>query len=210
MLIPKTNASVSQAGQGVLGAATLPSGMAQYIKYAGQQVGSPNNQPQHSQQPGWMEKLVKVETKTLGAVQILIGLMHIGFGSVSAVLCPWISTLATTLGYPFWGGLFFIISGSLSVSAEKHATPCLVRGSLGMNITSAAMASVGIILYLVGLYVTPFDYSSSDYGYYWTKAASIVLVAVLLLFSILEFCIAVSSVYFGYQLTCCSNDQVNK
>nr|XP_034957460.1 membrane-spanning 4-domains subfamily A member 8-like [Zootoca vivipara] len=79
-----------------------------------------------------------------------------------------------------------------------------------MNITSAAMASVGIILYLVGLYVTPFDYSSSDYGYYWTKAASIVLVAVLLLFSILEFCIAVSSVYFGYQLTCCSNDQVNK
>ncbi|XP_033013420.1 membrane-spanning 4-domains subfamily A member 8-like [Lacerta agilis] len=202
VLIPQTNGSVIQAGQGVLGAVTLPPGTVQYIQYVGQQVGNPNNQPQ----TGWMEKLVKVETKTLGAIQILIGLIHIGFGSVSAVLCSWLLTLATLGGYPFWGGLFFIISGTLSVLAEKRVTPCLVRGSIGMNITSAVMALVGIILYLVELSVGPFYYYSYDSKYYWAKAVSTGFAVLLLLFTILEFCIAVSLAHFGCQLTCCSND----
>ncbi|XP_028593481.2 membrane-spanning 4-domains subfamily A member 8-like [Podarcis muralis] len=206
VLIPQTNASVIQAGQGILGTVTLPPGTVQYIQYAGQQVGIPNNQPQ----TGWMDKLVKVEAKTLGAIQILIGLIHIGFGSVSAVLCTWLLTLATLGGYPFWGGLFFIISGTMSVLAEKYATPCQVRSSVGMNITSAVMALVGIILYLVELSVGPVGYHPHDYEtgqiYYWAKAVSTGLAVILLLFSFLEFFIAVSLAHFGCQLTCCSND----
>nr|XP_034980041.1 membrane-spanning 4-domains subfamily A member 8-like [Zootoca vivipara] len=202
VLIPQTNASVSQAGQGALGAVTLPPGTFQYIQYVSQQVPSPNNQPQ----AGWMKKLVKMEAKTLGAIQILIGLIHIGFGSVSAVLCTWLLTLATVGGYPFWGGLFFIISGSLSVSAEKHATRCLVRCSVGMNITSAVMALVGIILYLVELSVGPFSFRSYDYEYYWAKGLSTGFAVVFLLFSSLEFCIAVSLAHLGCKLSCCSND----
>ncbi|XP_061468732.1 membrane-spanning 4-domains subfamily A member 15-like [Rhineura floridana] len=202
MFISPTSGNVIQAGQGIPGTVIQPAGTVQYVQFVGQPVGSPNNQPQQNPQAGLMEKLRKVETKTLGAIQIMIGLIHIGFGVVSIFMFDLCYTsLAAFGGYPFWGGLFFIVSGSLSVSAEKHLTSNLVKCSVGMNITSAVMAAVGTCLYICELIINRS----------WIRCFEPVGTAIaclLLLFSLLEFCITVSTAHFGCQATCYSSDTI--
>ncbi|XP_062973051.1 membrane-spanning 4-domains subfamily A member 8-like [Elgaria multicarinata webbii] len=198
VFIPPNGGNVIQGSQGGPGTFVQAPGMVQYVQYGG-------NPPQQNPQVGAMEDFRKAEPKTLGAIQILIGLIHIGFSSVSAVISGTnYVVLVTISGYPFWGAIFFIASGSLSVSAEKHPTSGLVKCSVGMNITSAVMSFIGIILYIVELAINPVDYL---HGYYWTTSVGTGLSVLLLFFSMLEFCIAVSTAHFGCQAACCKNDQ---
>ncbi|XP_054826000.1 membrane-spanning 4-domains subfamily A member 8-like [Eublepharis macularius] len=201
MLIPPIDANIIQEGRVIPGTIIQPVTATQYTN---QLHGSLNNHPQQSSPMGLWEKLHKVESSTLGAVQIIIGLIHIGFGSVSAVLWneyrPYIP-LATHGAYPFWGGAFFIASGSLSVSAENVRNTCLVQCSVGMNITSAIMALIGAILYTTELIT-----NLLDLDYYLTESVGFGLGFLLLIFSLLEFCITVSTAHFGCQATCCKND----
>ncbi|KAG8125488.1 putative Membrane-spanning 4-domains subfamily A member 12-like protein [Naja naja] len=105
--------------------------------------------------------------------------------------------------------LGFISSGSLCVAAANRPTHPLVRSSVGMNITSAIMSLIGIILYMCELIIyrsfaslscfTRKDQSKVCYG----------LSCVLLVFSMLEFCIAVSLAHFGFQAACGLDDLVN-
>uniref|UniRef100_A0A2K5TMU8 Membrane spanning 4-domains A15 n=1 Tax=Macaca fascicularis TaxID=9541 RepID=A0A2K5TMU8_MACFA len=85
--------------------------------------------------------------------------------------------------------LGFIISGSLSVAAEKNHASCLVRSSLGANILSAMAAFAGTAILLMDFGVTNWDV---DRGY----------LAVLAIFTILEFFVAVIATHFGCQATC--------
>ncbi|XP_019511493.1 PREDICTED: membrane-spanning 4-domains subfamily A member 15 isoform X1 [Hipposideros armiger] len=84
--------------------------------------------------------------------------------------------------------LGFIISGSLSVAAEKNHTSCLVRSSLGTNILSALAAFAGTAILLMDFGVTNWDVGR---GY----------LAVLTIFTILEFFIAVIATHFACQAT---------
>ncbi|XP_044272880.1 membrane-spanning 4-domains subfamily A member 8-like, partial [Varanus komodoensis] len=142
------------------------------------------------------------------AIQIVIALVHIGFASVSIVLFNHRYVLLTTIsGYPFWGSIFFIISGSLSVSAEKHLTPGLVRCSVAMNIVSTIMSFTGIILYVVELAISSLiNYPSDLHGYDLKESLNTGLSVLLFLFSLLEFCITVSTAHFGCQAACCNSD----
>ncbi|XP_073868648.1 membrane-spanning 4-domains subfamily A member 8 isoform X4 [Macaca fascicularis] len=78
----------------------------------------PNNQPQvhlvPGNPPGLMsnvnrqpvQKTLK-EGKTLGAIQIIIGLAHIGLGSImGTVLVGDYLSISFYGGFPFWGGLW--------------------------------------------------------------------------------------------------------
>uniref|UniRef100_A0A2R9AXY7 Membrane spanning 4-domains A15 n=1 Tax=Pan paniscus TaxID=9597 RepID=A0A2R9AXY7_PANPA len=82
--------------------------------------------------------------------------------------------------------LGFIISGSLSVAAEKNHTSCLVRSSLGTNILSVMAAFAGTAILLMDFGVTNRDV---DRGY----------LAVLTIFTVLEFFTAVIATHFGCQ-----------
>ncbi|XP_059960994.1 membrane-spanning 4-domains subfamily A member 15 isoform X1 [Mesoplodon densirostris] len=84
--------------------------------------------------------------------------------------------------------LGFIISGSLSVASEKNHTSCLVTSSLGTNILSAMAAFAGTAILLMDFGVTNWDVGR---GY----------LAVLTIFTILEFFIAVIATHFGCQGT---------
>ncbi|XP_068964614.1 membrane-spanning 4-domains subfamily A member 15 isoform X2 [Petaurus breviceps papuanus] len=84
--------------------------------------------------------------------------------------------------------LGFIISGSLSVAAEKHHTSCLVKSSLGMNIINVIASFAATAILLMDFGVTNWDVGR---GY----------LAVLTIFTILEFFIAVIATYFGCQAT---------
>ncbi|XP_054826320.1 membrane-spanning 4-domains subfamily A member 12-like [Eublepharis macularius] len=201
LFVPPNGANIVQAGQIIPGTVIQPEGLIQY-------AGQPLRPPYQNLQTGVLEKMLRVETKTLGAIQIMIGLTHIGFGAVAFILSTsghhyhhhYIS-MAAIGGYPFWGGLSFIISGSLSVAIEKHLTKSLVKCSVGMNITSAIMALTGMILYIVELLINMLDLD--DVG---TDSVGNGIGVLLLFFSLLEFCITVSTTHFGCQVTCCNND----
>ncbi|XP_045873561.1 membrane-spanning 4-domains subfamily A member 8-like isoform X1 [Meles meles] len=184
---------------------------------------SPSNQPQvhllpvnppglnlpGSEQP--VQRAFK-EAKTLGAAQILIGLIHIGLGSVMVtVVSGGYSAISLFGGFPFWGGIWFIVSGSLSVSAENQPqSSCLLNGSLGLNIISAICSVVGIILFITDLCLIPsYSYSVSYPPYYtWGVSPGVAISSVLLIFCLLEFCITCVSSHFGCQLVCSQHNYV--
>ncbi|XP_047375659.1 membrane-spanning 4-domains subfamily A member 8 [Sciurus carolinensis] len=183
----------------------------------------PSNQPQVHLIPGNPPCLVpsvnelaprKVlkEGKVLGAIQILIGLLHISLGSVMATVLPgFYLSISFYGGFPFWAGIWFIISGSLSVAAENQPnSSCLLNGSVGLNIFSAVCSAVGIILFITDISLVG-TYGNLDYYppfYNWGINPGVAISGVLLIFCLLEFCVACTSSHFGCQLACCQYNNV--
>ncbi|XP_050612977.1 membrane-spanning 4-domains subfamily A member 12 isoform X2 [Macaca thibetana thibetana] len=92
--------------------------------------------------------------------------------------------------------LGFIISGSLSVSASKELSSCLVKGSLGMNIVSSIFAFIGVILLVVDMCIHgPYQWVPSRQG----------ISAMLMIFSLLEVCTACVTAYFANQADTTTN-----
>ncbi|XP_032076911.1 membrane-spanning 4-domains subfamily A member 15-like [Thamnophis elegans] len=214
IFIPSNEANIIQMAPGLPNVGLQASGATPYPQYAAQQI--PTSAPQQVPQNGPLETFLKAEPKVLGAVQILIGLIHIGFGAVSLLSSSHeFRAFSANGGYPFWGGIFFISSGSLCVSAANSPNHTLVKSSAGMNITSAIMSLAGIFLYIADLigYSVSQRYSSlypRYSGEYTTDGLSTVgcgLSSVLLLFSVLEFCVTVSLAHFGCQAACCIDGQ---
>uniref|UniRef100_A0A8C6E7A2 Membrane spanning 4-domains A8 n=1 Tax=Moschus moschiferus TaxID=68415 RepID=A0A8C6E7A2_MOSMO len=194
------------------GYTVLPGGMSQVPLYPNYQSqvhvihgNPPGLWPSVSQQP--TERALK-EGKALGAIQILIGLIHLGLGSVmGTVLGGNYTAVSFYGGFPFWGGVWFIISGSLSVLAEKQSqSSCLLNSSVGFNIVSAIFSMVGISLFIVDLIITP-PYAYPDY-HTWGRVPGMAVSGLLLIFCLLEVCIASASAHFGCQLTCYQTNNV--
>ncbi|XP_070582562.1 membrane-spanning 4-domains subfamily A member 8-like isoform X2 [Erythrolamprus reginae] len=210
IVIPPNRENIIQMNPGYPGVPLQASGAIVYPQYGAQQLGIPTNAAQQVPPKGPLERFLNAEPKVLGAIQIMTGLIHIGFGAVSlSYLSPYYFNLSGFGGYPFWGGIFFISSGSVCVAAAIHPNPNLVKSSVGMNITSAVMASTGIILYVCEMALS----TDSRFTYDNTIILNVVrslnygFSSVLLLFSILEFCITVSLAHFGCQAACCTDHQ---
>ncbi|XP_032076901.1 membrane-spanning 4-domains subfamily A member 15-like [Thamnophis elegans] len=203
VVIPSNGENIIQTAPELSSVALQTSGATPYLHYGAQQI--PTSSPQQVPQKGPLERFLKAEPKVLGAVQILIGVIHICFGAalVSSISSLHFSThMFVVGGYPFWGGIFFISSGSLCVSAANRPIRGLVKSSVGMNITSAIISLLGIIQYLSNLimysYICRNNYPCSvGYG----------LSSVFFLFNLLEFCITVPLAHFGCQAACCIDDQ---
>uniref|UniRef100_A0A8C6V9K0 Membrane-spanning 4-domains subfamily A member 15 n=1 Tax=Naja naja TaxID=35670 RepID=A0A8C6V9K0_NAJNA len=124
IVIPSNGANIIQMAPGLPSVALQASG-AIPSQYMAQQLGISTSGPQQVPQGNPLERFLKAEPKVLGTVEILIGLIHIGFGAVSLssldsrTIYP---CLTATRGYPFWGGIFFISSGSLCVAAANRPT----------------------------------------------------------------------------------------
>ncbi|KAJ1192990.1 hypothetical protein NDU88_002296 [Pleurodeles waltl] len=105
------------------------------------------------------------EPKALGAVQIMIWVIHVILGGILCSLqyLP----MSVFSGVVFWGAVSFFISGGLSVAAaaRKNGSTCLVRGSLGMNIVSAIVAGTAFIIYSFDLAAPPYFYYSCSSFY---------------------------------------------
>ncbi|XP_028633328.1 membrane-spanning 4-domains subfamily A member 12 [Grammomys surdaster] len=90
--------------------------------------------------------------------------------------------------------LQFIASGSLSISAFKKFSHCLVKSTLITNIFSTVSSFVGVILFLFDLNINGHHYQN-----YWMVLSGRGIAGVLAIFSLLEFSIAWATVYFAYQ-----------
>ncbi|KAK7175583.1 hypothetical protein R3I93_002492 [Phoxinus phoxinus] len=127
-----------------------------------------------------LEVLLKSQTKALGTVQLMIGLLTLLFGIVSTV---WNGNSGAVLsGVYYWGSLTYIIAGSLCIAAENElistSRVCLIRGSYGMNVASAVTAAIAMIIILVDLAI-------------WTDNCSKGIAGVLFVFTLLEFVVSI-------------------
>ncbi|XP_054581666.1 membrane-spanning 4-domains subfamily A member 8-like, partial [Eptesicus fuscus] len=166
----------------------------------------PSLEPRRSMQPA--QRSFK-EAKVLGAIQILIGLIHIGLGIIMGTIMPGPYTAVSFYGgYPFWGGILFIISGSLSVASEQlPRSSCLLKSSMGLSIASAICSMVGILLLITDMVINSlYRQHSSPPCSSLFQAFGVATSAMLFIFSLLEFCIACTSAHFGCKLVCYSHN----
>ncbi|KAM3853645.1 membrane-spanning 4-domains subfamily A member 8-like isoform 1-T1 [Vipera latastei] len=206
-IIAFNGANIIQTAQGVPSGAVQASGAIPNPQYGAQPVGMSTSAPQQVPQKGRLEKFLNAEIKVLGAVQIMIGLIHIGFAAPAICLSA-AGYFVLSGAYSFWGGLLFISSGSLCVAGANRPNNSLVKCSLGMNITSAIVASFGILQYIIELSISgSSSLNNNSPENYWKMTVGICLSSVLFLFRLLELFITVSLAHFGCQATCCANDQ---
>nr|XP_006110366.1 membrane-spanning 4-domains subfamily A member 12-like isoform X2 [Pelodiscus sinensis] len=128
------------------------------------------------------------------------GFMHIGFGIVLTTITNVYTSVFVMGEIPFLGGVSFIISGCLSIGAEKSPTECAVKGSQTMNVISAIFALLGIVAFIIDLNINGLYHSNFDYYNYLVMAGNGISI-VLLIFTILEFCIAVATALFWCRAT---------
>ncbi|XP_059785721.1 B-lymphocyte antigen CD20-like [Balaenoptera ricei] len=92
------------------------------------------------------------ESKALGAVQIMNGLFHIALGGLLLIHAEVYAPICVTLWYPLWGGIMYIISGSLLAAVENNSMKSLVRGRIIMNSLSLFAAISGIIFLIMDIF----------------------------------------------------------
>ncbi|XP_037392302.1 membrane-spanning 4-domains subfamily A member 4A-like isoform X1 [Pygocentrus nattereri] len=160
--------------------------------------------------PDSLQKFLKSQPQALGTVQIMIGIITFLFGIVLTVVEPTISVYS---GVVYWSPLFYIITGSLTIAAEKKLNACLVKGSLGMNVVSIIIAATAFILLLMDLLVYQYD---PCYNYYECEIYNRLLQTrtygisgVLLVLSLLQLIISIFISAFGCKATCCTEPVVS-
>uniref|UniRef100_A0A8C6Y050 Membrane-spanning 4-domains subfamily A member 4A n=1 Tax=Naja naja TaxID=35670 RepID=A0A8C6Y050_NAJNA len=158
-----------------------------------------------------LKKFYQGEPLALGITQIFIGIMGIIFGIVLNVIEDHLFVY-TEIMMPYWSGILYIISGSLAVAAARNPKIPLVQGALAMNVISAVTA--GICIIFLGLGITFFRYqfeylcyrfgNESEDSSCHDNTVHIIegILAVLIVFTILEFCITISLASFGCKMLC--------
>ncbi|XP_056385965.1 membrane-spanning 4-domains subfamily A member 8-like isoform X3 [Hyla sarda] len=97
-------------------------------------------------------------------------------------------------GIPFWGPIFYIIAGSLTIAAQAKPSICLIKGSLSLNILTIVFSAIGLVLTCVDLGIIwcfPRRLCRSRIigGYF--------IDSILLVTNLLLFCLAMSLSVFG-------------
>ncbi|XP_019130736.2 membrane-spanning 4-domains subfamily A member 8 [Larimichthys crocea] len=180
-----------------------------------------------------LRRVQKSSQSVLGALHIMVGLLNIGLG---AILCNWGSgsswEMESTL-YPFWLGALFILFGAMSILSEKRPSPCLVILSVILNLAGVAFAIAAIILYSLNIAEIGLWWMCGSDDYYYSrhhtpsphediatekclegKALILMLFrginAVLIVLSVLELCVSISSAVLGIKALRSSEKKENK
>ncbi|XP_021065954.1 membrane-spanning 4-domains subfamily A member 14 [Mus pahari] len=141
---------------------------------------------------------LKGEPKLLGAIQILLSLVIIGFGIILALNFIFSSKkipLVILTGYPFWGAVIFFLTGLVTMFHDKPRR-ILKQDITTMNVLSSLTALAGIALTLLSftqqhrVCQTPSLEGPCVVG----KTLLLGILSVLLIITIVEFSISVTIV----------------
>ncbi|KAF1585668.1 Membrane-spanning 4-domains subfamily A member 12, partial [Eudyptes moseleyi] len=139
----------------------------------------------------------------------MTGFMHIGFGIVLTTLTNVYTSVFVIGEIPFLGGVSVRGVGPAGEGCpRRRAFPRpQVKGSQTMNVISAIFALLGIVAFIVDLNLNGLYRSSFDYYSYLVLLAGNGISVVLLIFTILEFCIAVATANFWCRATRLSSNE---
>ncbi|XP_077310747.1 membrane-spanning 4-domains subfamily A member 8-like isoform X1 [Lithobates pipiens] len=152
----------------------------------------------------FFQTFLKGKPKALGILVIVVAILEIGLGIALAFLVVGATLLS---GIPFWGPVFYIIAGSLTVAAQTKPNICLIKGSLSLNIFSSIFSMIAVILNIIDLatlrcYIYTYNYYSY-YSYYealqlcrQSLDAGYAVLSLLLVINVLLFCVTVSTSVF--------------
>ncbi|KAL1788026.1 B-lymphocyte antigen CD20 [Sigmodon hispidus] len=92
------------------------------------------------------------ESKALGAVQIMNGLFHISLGGLLMIPTGVFAPICVSVWYPLWGGIMYIISGSLlAATTEQTSRKSLVKAKVIMTSLSLFAAISGMIISIMDI-----------------------------------------------------------
>ncbi|XP_067264305.1 membrane-spanning 4-domains subfamily A member 15-like [Chanodichthys erythropterus] len=137
------------------------------------------------------------QPKALGTVQIMIGVVIFLFGIVRTTLYDDYD-ISVIIGITYWGSLAYISAGSLSVAAQNKLHVCVVKATLIMNVISAMTAAAAIVLMSIEIHF----HERRCYTYKKICSMKIWILAMFLVFTILQFIISICISGFACKATC--------
>ncbi|XP_059404950.1 membrane-spanning 4-domains subfamily A member 12-like [Carassius carassius] len=143
----------------------------------------------------------KAHPKTLGTLQIIIGVAIFLFGIVITIITFEMPVVIFS-GITYWGSLIYISAGSLSVAAQNKLNLCVVKASLGMNVISSITAAIAITLMSMDILIISTLYRSPN------KNFNMVIIGMLLVLSILQLIISIFISGFACKATCNTDSTV--
>ncbi|NXT05263.1 M4A4D protein, partial [Prunella fulvescens] len=148
----------------------------------------------------------KAHPKVLGTIHIFTGIVHTCFGIILTLSEHRNPSLPVASGIFFWLGILLLVSGSLLVESERRDSPVLVK--------TCCVVNVGVVLgtlVAAGIHGTaitrvtpgcerpaPFQRRPEWCQHMESKMLLNGLDSTLVLLGLLEFCVAVAVLAFGY------------
>ncbi|NXF25972.1 M4A4A protein, partial [Rhodinocichla rosea] len=148
----------------------------------------------------------RAHPKVLGTIHIFTGVVHICFGIILTLSEHSNPSLPVASGILFWLGILLLVSGSLLVESERRDSPVLVKACcvLSVAVVLGTLAATGIhgtaITRIVPGCGKPEPYQARPEWclHMESKMLSNALDSILVLLGLLEFCVAVAVLAFGY------------
>uniref|UniRef100_A0A671W2Q2 Transmembrane protein 176B-like n=1 Tax=Sparus aurata TaxID=8175 RepID=A0A671W2Q2_SPAAU len=160
-----------------------------------------------------LRRVQRFSLSVLGALHIMDGLLNVGIGVILSRGLFWLTDF-------FWLGPVFIFLGLMNILSEKYPSPCLVILNVTLNLFGVLFAIAAIVLYSIDIAVINLWWMCEEYYDYFshdstpsphedvmkeicmksrTMALMLIrsIIAVLIVLSVLELCIAISSAVLG-------------
>uniref|UniRef100_A0A1A7XJF7 Uncharacterized protein n=1 Tax=Iconisemion striatum TaxID=60296 RepID=A0A1A7XJF7_9TELE len=183
-----------------------------------------------------LRKIQRTSLSVLGALQIMIGLLNIGLGTILhlSYISYWIFS---GIGLPYWLGVLIILFGIMCILSERYPSPCLVILNVTLSVAGIAFAITGIVFYSLFVawsYNWWSNCNQSDYYYSYRRTTpspsseeinmrnkcleveALIrmllcgIYGVLIILSVLELCVAISVIVMGIKALRNRNKEKNK
>ncbi|NXN19048.1 M4A15 protein, partial [Indicator maculatus] len=148
----------------------------------------------------------RAQPKMLGTIHIFTGIIHICFGIILTASEHEAPSLPVASGILFWLGVLLLVSGSLLVESDKRENILLVKACCVVNVGVILSTLVATLIHTTAITRdTPGCEATMPRSLKpaWcfnpkNKKLSHGLDSILVIFNLLEFCVAVAAVAFGY------------
>ncbi|NXF71920.1 M4A15 protein, partial [Sclerurus mexicanus] len=171
------------------------------------QLASGSGSPEPARTSFPVQIFRRAHPKVLGTIHIFTGIVHISFGIILTASEHANPSLPVASGILFWLGVLLLVSGSLLVESEKRDNMVLVQTCCVVNVGVVLGTLVATAVH--GTAITRPPPGCERHTFFqiqpeWclnmeNKILSNGLDCTLVLLSLLEFCVAVAALAFGYE-----------